>query len=292
MQSTKENPLAFFTVYFELGIDNAVINYQTEKSQIQDHVNSLSEQHIPDDIRTLPFKEDEHTTFEEYILINTKPEIKKSKEFIEQGFERRFSQEKEINAYSSFLRKKLNLLCKLPKFKEYPFLSKIIKEFNDFINDFADTNIRYVNLQDTNKIINNPNVHVEKSSSNFYLKGGIKSSFLGKLYDVMIDLDLIDDVETREEDFVEVFSSPKPLNKIQFIKPNLHISFFLKEIEPFFESLNGVTIEKSKCFLNKQGKTITSTDLYTSLSRNKGKDLEYLRKIKNSIDVLKRIYLK
>ncbi len=114
MQSTKENPLAFFTVYFELGIDNAVIHYQTEKSQIQDYVNSLSGQHIPDDIRTLPFIEDEHTTFEEYILINIKPEIKKLKKVIELGFEKRFTQEKEINAYSSFLRKKLNLLCKLP----------------------------------------------------------------------------------------------------------------------------------------------------------------------------------
>jgi hypothetical protein len=290
MQSTKENPLAFFTGYFVAGIINAGIEHQAENKKIEDYINSLSGQHIPDDLRTLPFKQEDLNTFEEYVLNNTKQEVKIAKEFIEQGFEKRFSQEKEIKAYAEFLRTKLNILCRLPKFKEYPFLSKIIEDFNGFINEF--TNIKPSNLNTTQKNYSNLYDENKKTSSIFFLKGGIKKSFLEKLYDLMIDLDLIDDVETREEDFIDVFCSAKPLTKIQFIKPNLHVSFFLKEIEPFFESLNGVTIEKSKCFLNKQGKVITSTDLYTSLSRNKGKDLEYLKKIKSNVDKLKRTYLK
>ena len=85
MQSTKENPLAFFSVYFESGIANAVIKHQAENDQIENFVNTFSSQHIPDEIRTLPFKKEDHINFEEYVLNNTKPEIKISKEFIEQG---------------------------------------------------------------------------------------------------------------------------------------------------------------------------------------------------------------
>lgn len=292
MQSTKENPLAFFTAYFETGIVNDVTAHQVENNKIEDYINSLSGQHIPEDIRTLPFKEEDLISFEEFVLVKTKQEVNISKEFIEQGFEKRFVQAKEIKSYADFLKTKLNILCQLPKFKEYTFLSIITEDLNAFISGFADTNAIYSNNIRSKEIYIDQNVDVEKGSTIFFLKGGIKKSFLVKLYDIAIDLDLIDDVETSEEDFIDVFCSSKPLNKIRFIKPNLHVSFFLKEIEPFFESLNGVTIEKSKSFLNKQGKPITSTDLYTSLSRNKGKDLEYLKKIKSNLDELKRTYLK
>ena len=82
------------------------------------------------------------------------------------------------------------------------------------------------------------------------------------------------------------------LGKIIFNSKNHLIAHYLKEIEPFFNNLNSSTIEKSKCFYNKQGKLLTSTDLYTSLSRNKNNNLEYIKKITYQIHILQKAYLR
>jgi hypothetical protein len=122
----------------------------------------------------------------------------------------------------------------------------------------------------------------------------LKASFFEDLYEVTYKLDLIDDVEVAEDVFYDVFTLPKPNLelKITFTQKNHLVAFYLKEIEVFFNNLNTVTIEKSKNFYNKQGKPLTSSDLYTSLSRNKNKDLDSLKKIKSHIDELKKTYLK
>ena len=122
----------------------------------------------------------------------------------------------------------------------------------------------------------------------------LKASFFEDLYEVTYKLDLIDDVEVAEDVFYDVFTLPKPNLelKITFTQKNHLVAFYLKEIEVFFNNLNAVTIEKSKNFYNKQGKPLTSSDLYTSLSRNKNKDLDSLKKIKRRIDELKKTYLK
>ena len=122
----------------------------------------------------------------------------------------------------------------------------------------------------------------------------LKASFFEDLYEATYKLDLIDDVEVTEDVFYDVFTLPKPNLelKINFTQKNHLVAFYLKEIEVFFNNLNAVTIEKSKNFYNKQGKPLTSSDLYTSLSRNKNKDLDSLKKIKRHIDELKKTYLK
>lgn len=121
-----------------------------------------------------------------------------------------------------------------------------------------------------------------------------KASFFEELYEVTYKLDLIDDIEVLEETFYNVLtaSKPNPEQRIIFNSKNHLIAHYLKEIEPFFNNLNSTTIEKSKCFYNKQGKPITSSDLYTSLSRNKGKDLDYIKKISYKIHLLQKAYLK
>jgi hypothetical protein len=122
----------------------------------------------------------------------------------------------------------------------------------------------------------------------------IKASFFEALYETTYKLDLIDDIEVLEETFYDVLtaSRPNPNQKIIFNSKNHLIAHYLKEIEPFFNNLNSSTIEKSKCFYNKQGKLLTSTDLYTSLSRNKNNNLEYIKKITYQIHILQKAYLR
>ena len=138
--------------------------------------------------------------------------------------------------------------------------------------------------------------HLNDSSGfiSFFQYKDLKASFFEDLYEVTCKLNLIDDIAVLEETFYDVLTSskPNPQQKIFFIKKNHLIAYYLKEIEPFFNNLNPVTIEQSKCFFNKQGKQLTSTDLYASLSRNKDKDLDLLKKIKLKLDELKKVHLK
>lgn len=133
-----------------------------------------------------------------------------------------------------------------------------------------------------------------RGDKSFFQYKDLKASFFGDLYEVAFNLDLIDEFEVPEDTFYDVFTSAKfnTDNKIVFLKKNHLVAYFLKEIEPFFNNLNSVTIEESKSFCNKQGKIFTSQDLYTSLSRNKDKNLDHIREIKNEILLLKKKYLK
>lgn len=135
----------------------------------------------------------------------------------------------------------------------------------------------------------------QENTNSFFQDKNLKASFFKDLYKVTYDLDLIDDVAISEESFYDVFTTPNPnaeKQKIIFNTNNHFIAFFLKEIECFFYNLNPVTIEMSKSFFNKQGKLITKTDLYTSLSRNKNKNVDTLNKITNKINELKKTHLK
>lgn len=163
----------------------------------------------------------------------------------------------------------------------------------ELISIISNINTKYSHYQLTHKVLRKLTHRTDNIFSFFQIKSELKVSFFEKLYDVAVTpLNLLDDIEISEEVFIEVFTSPNPLSKIQFIKPNATIAFFLKEIEPFFDNFNSTTIEKSRSFLNKQGKVLTSTDLYTALSRNKDKNNNDFIKIQNEINLLKKQYLK
>lgn len=193
-----------------------------------------------------------------------------------------------------FLILQLNLLNSLVE-KFDTDMSNVYPEIrNDLISIISDINIRYSHYQLSHKAFRKLTNNPDSVFSFFQVKSEITTSFFEKLYDVAISLDLIDDVETSEDLFIEVFTSAKPkqTSKIKFIKPNLPIAFFLKEIEPFFDNFNSKTIEKSKSFLNKHNTVLTSSNLYTTLCRKKDKNSPILNRIQNEIDILKNQYLK
>lgn len=200
----------------------------------------------------------------------------------------------EVTEAKKFLNQQLNLLYSLVVKYDTDTNNTHPQIRTELISIISDFNIIYSHYNLTHKafrkLTNNPN----SIFSFFEVKSEITNSFFEKLYDAAITLDLIDDVETSEDLFIEVFTSakPEPESKIHFIKPNAMVAFFLKEIESFFENFNSTTIEKSRSFLNKQGKVLTSTDLYTALSRNKDKQNNDFIKIQNEINLLKKQYLR
>lgn len=119
----------------------------------------------------------------------------------------------------------------------------------------------------------------------------LKSSFFKDLYELSYELNLIDDGEISEVDFIEVFTSPKPQKKIYFIQNNYVVAYFLKQIEIFFISMNPTSIEKSQSFFNKQDKPITKQDLYSAIKRGEGKIGQWKKHIDEEIEELKYKHL-
>lgn len=171
-------------------------------------------------------------------------------------------------------------------------LISIVK--NEILKIIGDLKIKYQNIVEYHSVFRKLIIKTESVMSIFQSKPIVPYRFFGKLYDTASNLYLIDDVEISEEMFVDVFTSanPEPHSKIIFYKSNFIVAFFLKEIEPFFENFNAVSIEKSKLFLNKQGKPLKSNDLYVALSRNKDNSHTDIIKIQNEIKILKIEYLK
>ncbi|WP_438710751.1 hypothetical protein ACSTS3_18735 [Aquimarina muelleri] len=159
----------------------------------------------------------------------------------------------------------------------------------EIINNLKDRYSTVIAYHDVYKYL------IKESDTTFFKNRISNYSFYKDLYETSYSLDLIDDVEIEEYDFIEAFISPKPQlleNKIRFSKNNYVIAYFLDSLKPFFNEFTHVAIEKSGVFLNKQNKPLKSTDIYSSLSRGKNK-IEYEKtKIDSSILKLKNEYLK
>jgi hypothetical protein len=430
MKSTKENPFEFFKHYFKEGYKNDLIGYETEKEFVREWVNDRCGEHIPLDLRTLPFEDSTHPSKEDYILRMLKDEIDLSKCFVEQGFEQRFLNKSETLSYGKFLNFKLQQILDTNKLMPFPI---IIDDFIDFISPFCSlqsnddnsplefyfnilfvTNIKsirdgflgnkeliskgyvYQEQQDyymsnsliedgdtpiitidiidrdkffidmllnanancykiiENKLIelegledkkeflkvvyvdlktllkrtlqsdDEDAIHIEtkliellnklktryfnvinyhdvfkylfkETDATFFKCKNFKYSFYENLYEVTYSLDLIDDTEIEENDFILAFTSPNPKileKKVRFIQNNYIVAYFLESLKPFFNGFNHTTIEKSNVFLNKQNKLLKSTDIYASLSRGKDKFEDYKIKIDIQISELKNLYLK
>lgn len=136
---------------------------------------------------------------------------------------------------------------------------------------------------------------IKESDATFFGNKDLKYSFYQELYELVYTLDLIDDTEIEERDFINAFTSPKPQileNKIRFSKNNYVVAYFLESLKTFFNGFTHIAIEKSEVFLNKQNKPIKSTDIYASLSRGKNKIENEKSKIDTHILNLKNKYLK
>lgn len=189
-----------------------------------------------------------------------------------------------INNGLNVLQQLMNLLG-TANFEDYYDLENIITQISQKIK------LKYNEDVKAHKIYRLNDLNQESNSS-FIPLGQLKKSFFIELYDITLELDLIDDVETSEESFIDIlmFSSTDVECKIKFIKANGIVSHYLKSIECFFENFTPISIQKSGKFYNKQNKILTSTDLYTSLNRDREKNLNYKEKINNSMNSLKLRY--
>lgn len=179
-------------------------------------------------------------------------------------------------------------------------LKRVLKFEDDEVRLIEDKLIEIVNnLKDRySAVIPYHDVYkylIKESDATFFQNKDLKYSFYQDLYELAYTLYLIDDTEIEELDFINAFTSPNPQileHKIRFSKTNYVVAYFLEALKPFFNRFTHTAIEKSKVFLNKQNKPISSGDIYTALSRGKNKNEEEKSKIDAHILNLKNVYLK
>ncbi|RYJ41578.1 DUF6617 family protein [Flavobacterium beibuense] len=195
-----------------------------------------------------------------------------------------FSREEAINLALGF--SQLKVLYQKSKTKDTFYFNKISEQLYSLIED-----LRLIYPEQKHSLFN---VLTKYGGSSYFQYKDLKNTFFEDLYEVGYELGLIDDVEIPEEMFYSVFTCLKPDEalKLTFNKSNPIVAYFLKQIEPFFDNLNAVTIEKSCSFYNKQGKLLKSTDLYAALSRGSDRNKEYFDRIDRKLNLLKLKYLK
>lgn len=187
-----------------------------------------------------------------------------------------------------FLDQLLMIINKVETVKEEVYLNHLYSELNLIIKDIKILFLPIVQNHDIYKKI----LEVNTTLSFFQCKD-LPRSFFVKLYEITYNLNLIDDVIVSEESFIDVLTSPRTLvnSKIEFIKSNPIVAYYLKKVEPFFNNFNAVTIEESKWFYNKQNKQLKASDLYVALSRASETNQDEFNRIDIQIEQLKKTYL-
>ncbi len=150
MKSTEKHPLAFFDWYFESEIYQDLVMFykEIEDEQYFNLVDKIDKNKHTIKVQNVHHQELTDSefiifSFEGFIRSTIKQEIKQSKGFIELGFEKRFSDKKEVKAYADFLRIKLNTLIDSKASKEFSFLSTYIEQLSSLISQYSKQTINY-----------------------------------------------------------------------------------------------------------------------------------------------------
>ena len=148
-RSTAEHPLAFFDWYLENEIQKDLKVFYINITEELYYNNTDEIDKVNHVVKVLNIHQDEVKSayitfsFEGYIKPKLGKEIKLTKEFIELGFQKRFSDKKEVKAYADFLRIKLNSLFSNEACKEFIFLPSYFDQLDNLINQYSKQSTNY-----------------------------------------------------------------------------------------------------------------------------------------------------
>lgn len=163
----------------------------------------------------------------------------------------------------------------------YPKLKFIENTIEDLIVYLVD---RYSLKESYKKRILNINI----KSSFFDVKSTVKRSLLEELYDISIDLEIIDEEIVSEETFINVLTlNPITSQEVIIFKCNNELAAHLINcIQPLFNNLSTSQINRSKSFINKNGKTLNQADLDNANKRLRRKSSAIIERVTNHISRL------
>lgn len=122
-------------------------------------------------------------------------------------------------------------------------------------------------------------------NKNSFFEVNTKSSILIKVYDIAIDLEIFDDENTSQETFMNVLGgNPSKTKEILIFTCNNELTaHFINSISPLFNNLSTAQIDKSKSFVNKNGKVLNQADLDNANNRLRKKSSPQIERISNAL---------
>lgn len=145
-----------------------------------------------------------------------------------------------------------------------PVIFSVLEKLKKRLESYIDAEKKVQNTIKTNQSIG--------TKTFFGLKSRVKLKHLRKLYDSTSYLGIIDDDKISEQDFIQIFTSPKLPEenlKLIFNKDNRTTGYYIREISFLFNNLTPRLIQKSKSFYNKGNKLTLGNKLLNEKDINK-----------------------
>ena len=130
-------------------------------------------------------------------------------------------------------------------------------------------------IDDIQKVVSNHSIKAPKNNSNRnrlndgFFKPKIKKTKIDKIYDIALELNLLNEDIVSKDTFYNAFSSPNPLElseKIYFTEFTLYSVLFLETISKYFGNITPTSIGKSELFYTKAKRALLTSGNY---SKNK-----------------------
>lgn len=202
MESTLENPVAFFDYYLKKAIYKDWNNYSSGivKNVFNSPFDEIDKQQKILKVYNSDTNEYVLYSFENHLKVIITDEIQKSKHFIELGFQHRFSNTNEINGYAEFLKIKIQELAKLQAFVDFNFMNSIIEEIEALIHQYSlDKSVGHT-FYSFNLLVN---------------EGEDQNIKIDALFGLLSDSPPI--IKSTKADFQKAFSGKEIANKIHWL---------------------------------------------------------------------------
>lgn len=275
--SNKLEPLKFFEDFIQkdsiLKFENSFYNYPINPSQVKNKSQGYIE--YTKDIIAKDNKERVRKYFAVELKTKLRVQSQVSLDFLKHHKKERLYMNDESDQFINLQLQKLNTL--FHNSKKFPYEDVISQELQFLYSEIK----KLLTVKKHNK--EKPPFQSSIGNNGFFgntSKANHKT--LSKIYDVILNLELIEEVNTTEEDFINILTDTNPKileSRIFFIKDNYHSIFFLSILSGIFNDLSSTKIAKSKCFCSKKGIPFSqeTMDKYKSLLKKRSsKEYQYI----------------
>jgi len=152
-------------------------------------------------------------------------------------------------------------------------------------------------LKDINKTLislGNGKIEAKRSIQITNSKQGLFKPLISRkklilIYELALELGILDENVVFEDDFITVFTHPSPKqvdSKIVFNKDNRKTFYFINNIKMFFDNLTPSAMDRSKSFFSKQGNLLAQNNIDKTNTELKKVDVSKYEDVLSAINAM------